>query len=57
MSDGSTVATTARDDDAVNRTLRASTASGSRRIYSLFTPYLSDESNEAWRSYLFLHPN
>jgi len=26
-------------------------------IYSLFTPYLSDEHNEAWRSYLFLGRN
>jgi 5-methylcytosine-specific restriction endonuclease McrA len=23
-------------------------------LYSLFTPYLADERNEAWRSYLFL---
>ena len=26
-------------------------------IYSLFTPYLSDERNEAWRTYLFLGRN
>ena len=26
-------------------------------IYSLFTPYLGDERNEAWRSYLFLGRN
>ena len=26
-------------------------------LYSLFTPYLSDERNEAWRSYLFLGRN
>ena len=26
-------------------------------IYSLFTPYLADENNEAWRSYLFLGRN
>ena len=23
-------------------------------VYSLFTPYLSDPRNEAWRDYLFL---
>jgi 5-methylcytosine-specific restriction endonuclease McrA len=26
-------------------------------VYSLFTPYLADERNEAWRSYLFLGKN
>jgi hypothetical protein len=26
-------------------------------IYSLFTPYLADENNEAWRTYLFLGRN
>ena len=26
-------------------------------IYSLFTPYLGDERNEAWRTYLFLGRN
>ena len=26
-------------------------------LYSLFTPYLADERNEAWRSYLFLGRN
>src|SRR3954447_17602142 len=26
-------------------------------IYSLFTPYLSDDRNEAWRTYLFLGRN
>ena len=26
-------------------------------IYSLFTPYLSDERNDAWRTYLFLGRN
>ena len=26
-------------------------------IYSLFTPYLEDERNEAWRRYLFLGRN
>jgi 5-methylcytosine-specific restriction endonuclease McrA len=26
-------------------------------VYSLFTPYLSDQRNEAWRSYLFLGRN
>jgi 5-methylcytosine-specific restriction endonuclease McrA len=26
-------------------------------LYSLFTPYLSDERNETWRSYLFLGRN
>lgn len=26
-------------------------------VYSLFTPYLEDERNEAWRSYLFLGRN
>jgi 5-methylcytosine-specific restriction endonuclease McrA len=26
-------------------------------IYSLFTPYLADEHNEAWRTYLFLGRN
>jgi 5-methylcytosine-specific restriction endonuclease McrA len=26
-------------------------------VYSLFTPYLDDERNEAWRSYLFLGRN
>ena len=26
-------------------------------VYSLFTPYLNDERNEAWRSYLFLGRN
>jgi 5-methylcytosine-specific restriction endonuclease McrA len=26
-------------------------------LYSLFTPYLSDERNENWRSYLFLGRN
>ena len=26
-------------------------------IYSLFTPYLGDERNEAWRSYLFMGRN
>jgi len=26
-------------------------------VYSLFTPYLSDERNEAWRDYLFLGRN
>jgi 5-methylcytosine-specific restriction endonuclease McrA len=26
-------------------------------VYSLFTPYLSDPRNEAWRSYLFLGRN
>ena len=26
-------------------------------VYSLFTPYLTDERNEAWRSYLFLGKN
>lgn len=26
-------------------------------LYSLFTPYLSDERNEAWRNYLFLGRN
>ncbi|HKG56180.1 MAG TPA: HNH endonuclease [Candidatus Limnocylindrales bacterium] len=26
-------------------------------VYSLFTPYLADEHNEAWRSYLFLGRN
>jgi 5-methylcytosine-specific restriction endonuclease McrA len=26
-------------------------------VYSLFTPYLSDERNDAWRSYLFLGRN
>ena len=26
-------------------------------IYSLFTPYLADDHNEAWRSYLFLGRN
>jgi len=23
-------------------------------VYSLFTPYLRDDRNESWRSYLFL---
>ena len=26
-------------------------------VYSLFTPYLADERNEAWRTYLFLGRN
>jgi hypothetical protein len=26
-------------------------------LYSLFTPYLADERNEAWRTYLFLGRN
>jgi 5-methylcytosine-specific restriction endonuclease McrA len=26
-------------------------------LYSLFTPYLADERNEAWRNYLFLGRN
>ena len=26
-------------------------------VYSLFTPYLSDDRNEAWRTYLFLGRN
>ena len=26
-------------------------------LYSLFTPYLADERNENWRSYLFLGRN
>ena len=26
-------------------------------IYSLFTPYLGDERNEAWRTYMFLGRN
>ena len=26
-------------------------------VYSLFTPYLADPRNEAWRSYLFLGRN
>ena len=26
-------------------------------IYSLSTPYLSDDRNEAWRTYLFLGRN
>ena len=26
-------------------------------IYSLFTPYLTDERNDAWRTYLFLGRN
>jgi len=26
-------------------------------VYSLFTPYLADERNEAWRGYLFLGKN
>jgi hypothetical protein len=26
-------------------------------IYSLFTPYLADERNGAWRTYLFLGRN
>jgi 5-methylcytosine-specific restriction endonuclease McrA len=26
-------------------------------VYSLFTPYLTDERNEAWRTYLFLGRN
>jgi 5-methylcytosine-specific restriction endonuclease McrA len=26
-------------------------------VYSLFTPYLADERNDAWRSYLFLGRN
>ncbi len=26
-------------------------------LYSLFTPYLADERNEAWRTYLFLSRN
>ena len=44
---------------------RGGTHSGSRRapfeprsdLYSLFTPYLADERNEAWRTYLFLGRN
>ena len=53
-------ATTAR---AARRSRRP--ASGCQRppfeprsdIYSLFTPYLADERNEAWRTYLFLGRN
>ena len=26
-------------------------------IYSLFTPYLADDRNDAWRTYLFLSRN
>ena len=26
-------------------------------VYSLFTPYLQDARNEAWRTYLFLGRN
>jgi hypothetical protein len=26
-------------------------------LYSLFTPYLADERNENWRTYLFLGRN
>jgi len=26
-------------------------------LYSLFTPYLADDRNEAWRTYLFLGRN
>jgi hypothetical protein len=26
-------------------------------VYSMFTPYLADEHNEAWRTYLFLGRN
>jgi hypothetical protein len=26
-------------------------------VYSLFTPYLADRRNEAWRDYLFLGHN
>jgi 5-methylcytosine-specific restriction endonuclease McrA len=26
-------------------------------VYSLFTPYLADDRNEAWRTYLFLGRN
>ena len=26
-------------------------------LYSLFTPYLADDRNEAWRNYLFLGRN
>ena len=53
-------ATTAR---AARRSRRP--GSGSHRppfeprsdVYSLFTPYLADERNEAWRTYLFLGRN
>ena len=43
-------------DEARLRLLRAPFEPRSD-VYSLFTPYLRDERNEAWRDYLFLGRN